>query len=58
MREGSELFIDGLMMPERGCLSWHGQNGALVTPEFMRAHLKVAEIKRRNGIKAIPGGER
>ena len=40
MREGSEMWIDGTFTsPERGILSWYGQNGQIVTPEFMRQHL-------------------
>jgi hypothetical protein len=36
MRDGSEMFLEGAFMPERGMLSWYGQNGQIVTPEVMR----------------------
>lgn len=39
MVDGSEMFLEGVFAPERGRLSWYGQNGQIVTPEFMRAHL-------------------
>lgn len=39
MQHGSEMFLDGQFAPEDGCLSWYGQNGQIVTPEYMREHL-------------------
>jgi hypothetical protein len=39
MRDGSEMFLDGTIRPEVGRFSWYGQNGQIVTPEFMRRHL-------------------
>lgn len=39
MTDGSEMFLEGAIRPEVGCLSWYGRNGQIVTPEFMREHL-------------------
>lgn len=39
MKDGSEMFLEGVIRPEVGRLSWYGQNGQIVTPEFMRDHL-------------------
>lgn len=39
MVDGSEMFLDGVIRPEVGRLSWYGQNGQIVTPEFMREFL-------------------
>ncbi len=40
MRDGSEMFLEGAFMPEKGLLSWYGQNGQIVTPEDMRARVR------------------
>lgn len=39
LQEGTELFIDGTMMPENGLLSWHAMNGTICTPQEMRRRL-------------------
>ena len=39
MTHGSEMFLDGAITPEIGRLSWYGQNGQIVTPQFMREYL-------------------
>jgi hypothetical protein len=39
MTDGSEMFLEGVFRPEVGCLSWYGQHGQIVTPQFMRAYL-------------------
>lgn len=36
MQEGSELFIDGTMRAENGCLSHHARNGQIVQPTKLR----------------------
>lgn len=46
MAEGSNMFLEGELDCERGCLSWYGQNGQIVTPEFMRAHKQVRRMKK------------
>lgn len=51
MVDGSEMFLEGEFAPERGSLSWYGQNGKIVTPQFMRAHRVVNDIKRKNRVK-------
>lgn len=39
MTDGSEMFLEGVFRPEVGRLSWYGQHGQIVTPEFMREHM-------------------
>ncbi|HEV7251468.1 MAG TPA: hypothetical protein VGN93_31205 [Shinella sp.] len=42
MLEGPELFIDGTMKPENGCLPYRAVNGAIVSP---------AELRKKMGIQ-------
>lgn len=46
MEEGVSLFIDGIFLPENGCLSWRAKNGNVVTPKELREELEARGIKR------------
>jgi hypothetical protein len=50
MTDGSEMFLEGAFAPEKGLLSWYGQNGQIVTPEFMRSYLRDKQPSRSSGL--------
>ena len=43
MTDGSEMFLEGMIAPEHGLLSWYGQNGQIVTPDDMKVRLGVSK---------------
>jgi hypothetical protein len=46
LAEGSELCIEGLMGPERGCLTFYNMKGEITTPQELSAAREVQKMKR------------
>jgi hypothetical protein len=43
LREGVELFVDGTIRVENGCLSYESQGGEILYPSFLRQKLGLEQ---------------
>lgn len=46
LKDGAGLIIDGEIAAEKGCLTFHRQDGTVTTPQELRMSIDVMKMKR------------